>query len=61
MVLVQKDPNSQEHVIYYLSKSLIDFETRYSRVEKLGLAIAITMKKICTAMTVSRANFSTRE
>ena len=44
MVLVQKDPNGQEHVIYYLSKSLIDSETRYSRVEKLALATVIAVQ-----------------
>ena len=32
MVLVQEDSNGQEHVIYYLSKSILDFKTRYSHV-----------------------------
>ena len=45
MVLVQDNPNVQEHVIYYLSKSLIDSETRYSRVEKLALATVIVIQK----------------
>ena len=27
MVLVQEDPNGKEHVIYYLSKSILDSET----------------------------------
>ena len=38
MVLVQEDEELQEHVIYYLSQSLIDAEIHYSHVEKLALA-----------------------
>ena len=38
MVLVQEDEELQEHVIYYLSRNLIDVELRYSHVEKLSLA-----------------------
>ena len=38
MVLVQKDEELQEHVIYYLSRNLIDADIRYSHVEKLTLA-----------------------
>ena len=41
MVLVQEDLNGQEHVIYYLSKSLLDFETFYSHVENLALSTFI--------------------
>jgi hypothetical protein len=43
MVLVQEDPNSDKHVIYYLSKSLIGLELRYSYVEKLALAAIIVV------------------
>ena len=45
MVLAQEDPNSQEHVIYYASKNLVDSETRYSRVEILALATIIAIQK----------------
>ena len=38
MVLVQEDEELQEHVIYYLSRNLIDAEILYSHVEKLSLA-----------------------
>ena len=38
MVLVQEDEELQEHVIYYLSRNLIDAEICYSHVEKLALA-----------------------
>ena len=45
MVLVQENPDSQEHVIYYASKNLMDFETWYSRMEKLALATVIAVQK----------------
>ena len=45
MVLVQDNLHGQEHVIYYTSKNLIDFETRYSHVEKLVLATVIVVQK----------------
>ena len=38
MVLVQDDDNGNEHVVYYLSRNLLDTETRYAHVEKLALA-----------------------
>ena len=38
MVLVQEDEELQEHVIYYLSRNLIDAEIHYSHVEKISLA-----------------------
>jgi hypothetical protein len=44
MVLVQEDDDNTEHVIYYLSKSLLGPELRYSHVEKLSLAIVIVVK-----------------
>ena len=41
MVLAQDNPNGQEHMIYYMSKSLIDSKTCYSRVEKLAFSMVI--------------------
>ena len=38
MVLVQKDEELHEHVIYYLIWNLIDVELHYSNVENLALA-----------------------
>jgi hypothetical protein len=38
MVLVQEDDNRDEHVIYYLSRSLTSTEIKYQHVEKLALA-----------------------
>jgi hypothetical protein len=45
MVLVQEEPNGEEHVIYYLSKSLSGPELRYLHVEKLALAAVITIQR----------------
>jgi hypothetical protein len=47
MVLVQEDSNDEEHVIYYLSKSLSGPELRYSHVEKLALAAVIIVQRFC--------------
>jgi hypothetical protein len=38
MVLVQEDDAHEEHVIYYLSRSLTPTEIKYQHVEKLALA-----------------------
>ena len=46
MVLVQEDEELQEHVIYYLSRNLIDAEIRYSHVEKLALAIVHAVQRL---------------
>jgi len=37
MVEIQKDDELQEHVIYYLSQSLMAHELKYSHVDKLAL------------------------
>ena len=47
MVLVQEGLNGQEHVIYYVSKSLIDSETHYSHVEKMAFAMVIVVQIFC--------------
>jgi len=38
MVLVQEDDSHDEHVIYYLIRSLTTTEIKYIHVEKLALA-----------------------
>ena len=38
MVLVQEDDANDEHVIYYLSRSLTPTEIKYQHVKKLALA-----------------------
>ena len=47
MVLLQENPNGQEHVIYYASKNLIDSETQYSCVEKLAFSMFIYVQNFC--------------
>jgi hypothetical protein len=42
-MLVQEDLNGEEHVIYYLRKSLSGPELRYSHVEKLALVAVIVV------------------
>jgi hypothetical protein len=62
MVLVQEDPNDEEHVIYYLSKSLSGLELGYSHVEKLALAAVIAVQRfrhyilLCTTMVIVDSN-----
>ena len=45
IVLVQENIHGQEHMIYYASKNLMDYETHYSHVEKLALAMIIAAQK----------------
>eukprot|EP00253_Pinus_taeda_P032457 PITA_32457 len=45
MVLVQED-NGIEHPLYYLSCNLNDTESKYSYVEKLGLAVVQAVQRI---------------
>jgi hypothetical protein len=39
MVLVQEDDLHNEHVIYYLSRSLMTIEAKYLHIEKLALVV----------------------
>jgi hypothetical protein len=61
-VLVQEDPNGEEHVIYYLSKSLSGPELQYSHVEKLALAAVIVVHRfchyilLCTTTVITKSN-----
>ncbi|KAK0589524.1 hypothetical protein LWI29_015415 [Acer saccharum] len=45
VVLVREEDNNQ-HPVYYISKALLDAETRYSRLEKLALALVVTARKL---------------
>eukprot|EP00253_Pinus_taeda_P027732 PITA_27732 len=45
MVLVQTDDDDTGHVIYYLSRNLLDTEARYAYVEKLALAVVCTVQR----------------
>jgi hypothetical protein len=45
MVLVQENDSHDEHVIYYLSRSLTTTETKYLHVEKLVLAVVQVVQR----------------
>jgi hypothetical protein len=47
MVSVQEDDEDNEHVIYYLSKSLSSPELHYLHVKKLALAKVIFVQRFC--------------
>jgi hypothetical protein len=47
MVLVQEDDSHDEHVIYYMSKTLSPIEVKYSHVEKLVLAVVQAVQHFC--------------
>ncbi|KAK4836985.1 hypothetical protein QYF36_001900 [Acer negundo] len=44
-VLIKEEGNIQ-HLVYYVSKALLDTETRYSRLEKLALALVVAAQKL---------------
>ena len=46
MVLVQDDDDGNEHIIYYLSRNLLDTETCYAYVEKLALAAVCAVQSL---------------
>jgi hypothetical protein len=45
MVLFQEDDSHDEHVIYYLSRSLTTTEIKYMHVEKLALAVVQVVQR----------------
>eukprot|EP00253_Pinus_taeda_P016803 PITA_16803 len=45
IVLVHDDDHGIEHVIYYLSRNLVDTETRYAYIEKLALAAVCAVQR----------------
>jgi hypothetical protein len=45
MVLVQEDDSHDEHVIYYLSQSLMTTEAKYLHVEKLALKVVQAVQR----------------
>ena len=47
MVLVQDDDDGDKHVIYYLSRNLLDTEMRYGHVKKLALAVVQVVQRLC--------------
>ena len=59
MVLEQENIHVQEHMIYYASKNVMDFETHYSHVEKSALTRVIAIQKfrhyilLCTTIVLA--------
>ena len=45
-ILVRKDEEGIEKVIYFISKKLVDYETRYIRIEKMCYPIIFVTKKL---------------
>ena len=45
MVLVQDDDDGNEHVVYYLSRNLLNPEMHYAHVEKLALAVVQAVQR----------------
>ena len=45
MVLVQYDDDGNEHVIYYLSRNLLDLETCYAHVKRFVLATVQVVRR----------------
>ena len=41
-----REENDIQHPVYYVSKALLDAETRYSRLEKLALALVVAGRKL---------------
>jgi hypothetical protein len=62
MVLVQEDDSHDEHVIYYLSQSLMTTEAKYLHVEKLALATVQVVQRfrhyilLCKTTVISDCN-----
>lgn len=45
-VLAQQDENGKEHPIYYISQTLIDYEKRYTMIEKQCLDLVLAISKL---------------
>jgi hypothetical protein len=54
MVLVQEDDSCDEHVIYYLSRSLATTEDKYLHVEKMALAVVQVVQCFCHYILLCR-------
>ena len=54
-----KDHEEQQHPVYYVSKSLLDAETRYSHLEKLILALVMASTKLRHYFEIHRIHIKT--
>ena len=61
-MLCQKNEDNKERIIYYLSKMLVDYETRYTPMENIYFDMIFTTEKLryyllyCTTYVVSPMN-----
>lgn len=39
--MLTQDQDKVQHPVYYVSKALIDTETRYPKIEKMALALIV--------------------
>lgn len=46
VMMCHKDDDNKERAIYYLSKTLHDYETRYTPMEKLCFGIVFVIEKL---------------
>ena len=64
MVLVQEDDSHDSHVLYYLSGSLTNIETKYLHMEKLALEAIQFVQRfhryilLCTTTVIFDCNIS---
>jgi hypothetical protein len=54
MVLFQEHDSHNEHVIYYLSRSLMTTKTKYLHVEKLALVAVQVVQHFCHYILLHR-------
>lgn len=44
--LAQKDENNKERVIYYISRTLVDYEIRYTPIENMYFSIVFSIENL---------------
>ena len=47
VTLFKEDENQKQRPIFFVSKSLSEVETRYTRLEQAALALYVEAKKLC--------------
>ena len=45
--MFKEDENRKQRPVFFVSKSLVDTETRYSHLEQAALALQVATKKLC--------------
>ena len=49
-LLAQEDQNNKERAIYYISRTLVSYETKCSIIENVCLAVVFAFQKLCHYM-----------